>query len=76
MRASPPLLRTLNIADGDEIPAMAEMWATMDFAKSYIKDALSNKQNLLGQVLEIIDRRWDNQMEQNLHGAALFLNPK
>ncbi|KAM3389449.1 hypothetical protein ACQJBY_011533 [Aegilops geniculata] len=75
MRASQPLLRALRIADGDETPAMAEMWAAMDFAKTHIKEALAHKPNLLGQVVAIVDKRWDNQMEQKLHGAALFLNP-
>jgi hypothetical protein len=75
MRASQPLLKASRIADGDETPAMAEMWAAMDVAKIHIKDALSTKQNLQGQVLAIVDRRWENQMEQKLHGAALFLNP-
>ncbi|SPT19209.1 unnamed protein product [Triticum aestivum] len=75
MRASQPLLRALRIADGDETPAMTEMWAAMDFAKTRIKEALTHKPNLLGQVVAIVDKRWDNQMEQKLHGAALFLNP-
>nr|XP_020199817.1 uncharacterized protein LOC109785632 [Aegilops tauschii subsp. strangulata] len=75
MRASQPLLRALRIADGDETPAMAEMWAAMDFAKTRIKEALTHKPNLLGQVVAIVDKRWDNQMEQKLHGAAFFLNP-
>jgi hypothetical protein len=75
MRASQPLLKALRISDGDETPAMAEMWAAMDCAKTHINEALSHKQNLLDQVVSIIDRRWNNQMEQKLHGAALFLNP-
>ena len=75
MRSSQPLLRALMIADGDETPAMAEMWAAMDVAKTHIKEALIHKSNLLGQVVAIVDKRWDNQMQQKLHGAALFLNP-
>jgi hypothetical protein len=26
-------------------------------------------------VLAIVNKRWDNKMEQKMHGAALFLNP-
>lgn len=58
MRASQPLLRALRIADGDETPAMAEMWAAMDFAKTHIREALAHKPNLLGQVVAIVDKRW------------------
>jgi hypothetical protein len=75
MRASQPLLRALRIVDGDEIPAMPEIWAAMNVAKTHIKNALEEKEGLLSQVVGIVDRRWDNQMEHKLHGAALFLNP-
>ena len=36
MRVSQALLRALRIADGDETPAMAVMWAAMDVAKTHI----------------------------------------
>jgi hypothetical protein len=47
----------------------------MDVAKTHIDDALSQREGLCSQVLAIIEKRWDNQMEHKLHGAALFLNP-
>ncbi|KAM0919152.1 hypothetical protein ACQ4PT_008394 [Festuca glaucescens] len=43
MRASQPLLRVLRIVDGDEIPAMPEIWAAMDVAKTHIKNALEER---------------------------------
>ncbi|KAM0854463.1 hypothetical protein ACQ4PT_050422 [Festuca glaucescens] len=73
--ASQPLFKALRIVDGDESPAMPEIWAAMDVAKVHINEALSQREGLRSQVLAIIERRWDNQMEQKLHGAALFLNP-
>ncbi|KAM0857105.1 hypothetical protein ACQ4PT_048695 [Festuca glaucescens] len=76
MRASQPLLKALRIVDGDESPAMPGIWAAMDVAKLHINEALSQREGLRSQVLAIIERRWDNQMEQKLHGAALFLNPR
>jgi hypothetical protein len=75
MRASQPLLKALRILDGDESPAMPEIWAAMDVAKTHINDALSQREGLRSQVLAIIEKRWDTQMEHKLHGAALFLNP-
>ncbi|KAF0926124.1 hypothetical protein E2562_021834 [Oryza meyeriana var. granulata] len=47
----------------------------MDYARSSIKDSLKDKPTLLKEVLECYDKRWDNQMEQKLYGAALYLNP-
>lgn len=39
------------------------------------KIGLQNKQRLLKKVLGIVERRWETQMEVDLYGAALFLNP-
>ncbi|CAD6263434.1 unnamed protein product [Miscanthus lutarioriparius] len=70
-----PLLVALRIADGDETPAALEIMAAMDHAKAAIKDSLKDKPNLLKEVLEYFDKRWENQMERRLYGAALYLNP-
>ncbi|CAO2173441.1 unnamed protein product, partial [Urochloa humidicola] len=75
LKASQPLLVALRIADGDETPAAPEIMAAMDFAKSSIQDALQDNKGLLKSVMECYDNRWENQMEQKLYGAALFLNP-
>ncbi|XP_066374634.1 uncharacterized protein [Miscanthus floridulus] len=47
----------------------------MDVAKAAIKDSLQRKPDLLKEVLKYYDNRWENQMEQQLYGAALYLNP-
>ncbi|CAD6225607.1 unnamed protein product [Miscanthus lutarioriparius] len=75
LRASQPLLVALRIADGDETPAAPEIMAAMDVAKAAIKDSLQRKPDLLKEVLKYYDNRWENQMEQQLYGAALYLNP-
>jgi hypothetical protein len=75
LRASQPLLIALRIADGDETPAAPEIMAAMDVAKATIKESLKEKPRLLAEVLECFDKRWKNQMEQKLYGAALYLNP-
>jgi hypothetical protein len=74
MRASQPILIFLRIADGDERPAMAEMWATMDHAKKSIKKALEHKKRIMDEVISFVDKRWDSQMDTNLYRATLFLN--
>ena len=75
LRASQPLLVALRIVDGDETPAAPEIMAAMDVAKAAIKDSLQRKLDLLKEVLKYYNNRWENQMEQQLYGAALYLNP-
>lgn len=65
----------LRIVNGDEKLAMTEICASMDYAKTRIKEALDKKPRLQKKVLGIIERRWETQMEVELYGAALFLNP-
>ncbi|CAA0840255.1 hAT dimerisation domain-containing protein [Striga hermonthica] len=72
LKASQPLLVALRIANGDETPAAM---AAMDVAKAAIKESLKHKPEFLKQVLHYYDNRWENQMEQKLYKAALFLNP-
>jgi hypothetical protein len=74
-RASQPLLIALRIANGDETPAASEIMAAMDVTKASIKESLKDKPRLCAEVLECFEKRWENQMEQKLYGAALYLNP-
>ena len=74
MRASQSLLAALRIADWDETPAAPEIMATMDHAKTTIKESLKAKPQLFKAVMKCYDSRWENQMQQKLYGAALFLN--
>jgi len=75
LRASQPLLIALRIAGRDETPAVPEIMTAMDVAKSSIKDALKENPDLLKEVMVCYEKRWENQMEQQLYGTALFLNP-
>jgi len=77
LRASGPLLIILRVVDGDEKPAMPEVEALMNHAKEKIKlsFAVQSKRPLLRKIMDIIERRWENQMDHPLYGAALFLNP-
>jgi hypothetical protein len=67
-------LVALRIADGDETPAASEIMAAMDVAKDIIKESLKAKPRLLAEVLECFENIWENQMEQKLYGATLYLN--
>ncbi|XP_062191215.1 uncharacterized protein LOC133895012 [Phragmites australis] len=78
LRASLPLIIVLRVVDGDERPAMPEVASLMNHAKERIKTAFctENKRSLLNNILQIIEGRWDRQMDTPLYGAALFLNPE
>jgi hypothetical protein len=73
IRASQPLLIVLRIVDGDEKPAMTEVAATMDMAKTKTTSGFEGRE-LMKKLLVIINRRWQDQMEVKLYGAVLFLN--
>jgi len=77
LRASQPLIVLLRIVDGDERPAMPEVQFCMEYAKKKITENFPTrpKADLLKDILAIIDKRWKDQMDQPLYGAALYLNP-
>jgi hypothetical protein len=77
LRASAPLLIVLRVVDGDERPAMPEVTALMNHAKEKIKMSfnIDTKKPLLKKIIDIIDKRWVNQMDHPLYGASLYLNP-
>lgn len=56
---------------------MPEMTAVMRYAKERIKLCFphQNKQALLKKIIDIVDKRWETQMDHPLYGAVLFLNP-
>ncbi|XP_043710293.1 uncharacterized protein LOC122659222 [Telopea speciosissima] len=75
IRASKPLIVVLRIVDGDERPAMTEVYVAMEEAKKKICEHLAHKERLWKKIINIIDRRWECQIERPLYGATLFLNP-
>ena len=56
---------------------MPEVQFCMEYAKKKITDNFPTrpKADLLKDILAIIDKRWKDQMDQPLYGAALYLNP-
>jgi hypothetical protein len=77
LRASAPLLIVLRVVDGDEKPTMPEVAALMKHAKDKIKLSfgIDSKKTLLKKIIDIIEKRWEKQMNHPLYGAALYLNP-
>jgi hypothetical protein len=64
LRTSQPLLIALRIAVGDETPAAPKITVAMDVAKCTINDSLKVKAQLLKEVMDCYDKRWDTQVEQ------------
>jgi hypothetical protein len=75
IQASQPLLIVVQIVDGDEKPAMPEVAAAMDMARTNITTGFQGRDPFKKKVFVIIDRQWQVQMEQKLYGDALFFNP-
>jgi len=75
IKASEPLLALLRMVYGAERPAMPEVFAGLYLAKKKISNSFASNPGLLKQVIDIVELRWSDQMEQKLYGAALFLNP-
>jgi hypothetical protein len=63
IRASQPLI------------VLPEVAAAMDMAKAKITSGFEGREAMKRKLLAIINRRWQDQMEVKLYGAALFLNP-
>ncbi|XP_051143923.1 uncharacterized protein LOC127260255 [Andrographis paniculata] len=66
-----PLVKVLKVVDQDKKPTLPIIYEAMDRAKMAIKTAVKDFQ----QYWDIIDERWYNQLHQDLHAAAYFLNP-
>ncbi|XP_019179253.1 PREDICTED: uncharacterized protein LOC109174471 [Ipomoea nil] len=75
LRAPHPILSVLRIVDADSTPAMPEFTMAMLAAKKKLNESFASKPRLLGKLMAIVERRWDDQMGVDLYGAALFLNP-
>ncbi|KAJ4979567.1 hypothetical protein NE237_010347 [Protea cynaroides] len=75
LRASQPLVIVLRIVDGDEDPAMSEVYLAMEEAKKMIQSNFADKERLWKRVVNIIDKHWECQMGYPLYVVALFLNP-
>ncbi|KAG6629998.1 hypothetical protein CIPAW_14G124200 [Carya illinoinensis] len=73
---SEPLVRVLQLVDGDEKPAMGYLYNAMEKAKENIKARLKNKVSAFMPFIRVIDARWDKQLHSPLHAAGCLLNPE
>ncbi|XP_019195923.1 PREDICTED: uncharacterized protein LOC109189760 [Ipomoea nil] len=75
IKASQPILVVLRIVNGGETSTMAEVSMAMATAKKKLNKSFANQPILLSKLMDIVEERWQDQMEVKLYGASLFLNP-
>lgn len=75
LRASLPLLQLLRIVDGDERPALPEVFMAMEETKKNIKENFGDREKEWQKIITIVENRWENQMDRPLYSAAFFVNP-
>ncbi|KAF8413281.1 hypothetical protein HHK36_001257 [Tetracentron sinense] len=71
---SEPLLKVLREVSGGR-PAVGSIYESMTRAKESIRTYYIMDENKCKTFLDIVDRRWQNQLHSPLHAAAAFLNP-
>ncbi|CAN0906378.1 hypothetical protein LINGRAHAP2_LOCUS24214 [Linum grandiflorum] len=74
--AAMPLVKVLRLVDGDDQPTMPFLYLELNQAREKIKSNFVNNEKRYKPVLDIIEKRWTNQMSRPLHYAAYWLNPK
>ncbi|KAL4198321.1 hypothetical protein AMTRI_Chr03g139600 [Amborella trichopoda] len=66
------LVQVLRLSDSNDKPAMGFLFDAMRRAREAIfENNIWNK-----EILEIVDRRWRDQLHQDIHAAGFFLNPQ
>eukprot|EP00253_Pinus_taeda_P033304 PITA_33304 len=63
------------MVDGEKL-AMGYIYEAMDQAKEQIRAAYKDRLAKYGCIWEIIDNRWNNQLQCPIHATGYFLNPK
>ncbi|XXG61384.1 hypothetical protein AAC387_Pa05g0013 [Persea americana] len=71
---SEPLLKLLSDVAGGK-PAVGSIYDSMTRVKESIRTYYIMDENKCKAFLDIVDRRWHNQLHSPLHSAAAFLNP-
>lgn len=71
---SEPFLKVLREVSGGK-PAVGSIYELMTRAKESIRTYYIMDENKCKTFLDIVDRKWQDQLHSPLHAAAAFLNP-
>ncbi|KAK9143314.1 hypothetical protein Syun_012714 [Stephania yunnanensis] len=71
---SEPVIKVLRVVDGD-MPAIGYIYEGIERAKIQIKAYYKGVEGKYLPIWEIIERRWNMQVQSPLHTAAACLNP-
>lgn len=71
-----PLVRVLKLVDGDERPAMGNLFAAIHNVREDMIKRFGRNRNIVKSFIDIIDSRWDRQLHKNLHYAGFWFNPE
>ncbi|KAL2238042.1 UNVERIFIED_CONTAM: hypothetical protein Sindi_0995900 [Sesamum indicum] len=69
-----PLVKVLQLVDGERKPPMGYIYEAMDRAKEAIAASFSNNEEKYKDVFALIDARWNVQLHRPLHAAGYYLN--
>ncbi|KHM99312.1 hypothetical protein glysoja_043523, partial [Glycine soja] len=75
VKLTEPLVRALLIADSEDKLAMGFLYQAMYKAREEMVRSFKRNKRKVEPYLEVIDRRWDSQLQKNLHVAGYWLNP-
>ncbi|XP_039053508.1 uncharacterized protein LOC120195606 [Hibiscus syriacus] len=72
LKIQEPLVKVLRMCDGDE----NQLWVCIYEAMDRAKLAIRRDYRYYQKYWEVIDRRWSNQLHNDLHSTGYFLNPQ
>ncbi|KAL0906176.1 hypothetical protein M5K25_024649 [Dendrobium thyrsiflorum] len=64
------------MVDGERASAMGFIYEAMNRAKKNIAKDLGGQESAYKEIWDIIDEKWDRQLNQHLHAVAYYLNPQ
>ena len=76
LKVTGPLVHVFRLVDGEKMPHMGYIYAAMKKAKEIIVKSFNGNEEKYREIMEIIDRRWEVQLQRPLHSAGYFLNPR
>ncbi|CAN0925682.1 hypothetical protein LINGRAHAP2_LOCUS34897 [Linum grandiflorum] len=76
LQAAMPLIKILRLVDSNDRPTMPFLNLELNEAMQKIKKNFYNVEKRYKPILNIIQKRWTNQMSRPLHYVAYWLNPK